>query len=321
MQQDMRYIYEVWQEGSFSKAAEKLYLTQPALSIAIQKIEKNIGMYLFDRTKRPLELTPAGEAYLRTIKQTLYLEQELEKELDDIKNLKHGKLCIGGSHYINSYILPDILSGFSKKYPGIELELLENSSAAFARMLDEHEIDLTFNCNPRFMQDFERYPAFFDTILLAVPADEPINKSIEESRPDTALTAKDIIEGRHLDEDCPMIPLETFKDLPFILLTEGNNLYDRSISLFKEAGFEPEIKLKISQLVTAYHLAESSFAATFISDRLIQTQSDKLKFYKLNSHLIRRMFYILLPKRQYTSFACKAFIDYALDALKWDREI
>lgn len=61
MEQEMRYAYEVFREGSFSKAAEKLFITQPALSIAIQKPEADIGMALFDRSRRPLKLTAAGE--------------------------------------------------------------------------------------------------------------------------------------------------------------------------------------------------------------------------------------------------------------------
>lgn len=67
MQQDFQYIYQVYLDGSFSKAAEHLYLTQPALSIAIQKIENSIGMPLFDRSRRPLQLTAAGEAYIQSI--------------------------------------------------------------------------------------------------------------------------------------------------------------------------------------------------------------------------------------------------------------
>lgn len=68
MQQDFKYIYQLYLDGSFSKAAENLYLTQPALSIAIQKIEASMGMPLFDRSKRPLKLTQAGEIYIQAIK-------------------------------------------------------------------------------------------------------------------------------------------------------------------------------------------------------------------------------------------------------------
>lgn len=77
MEQELKYIYTVYEKGSFSKAARALYLTQPALSIAVQKAEEKIGMPLFDRSQKPLKLTPAGEVYIEKIRQIRQLEDEL----------------------------------------------------------------------------------------------------------------------------------------------------------------------------------------------------------------------------------------------------
>lgn len=311
MEQEMRYVYQVYLEGSVSKAAEKLFITQPALSVAIQRTESRLGMPLFDRKTRPLTLTPAGEAYISAVKQALQLERELEQRMNDIRDLHTGSLLIGGTHYLNAYILPEILSGFSRKFPGIRLQLVEHSAATLAEMLSERELDLTLNCDPKFLMDFERYPAFCDTILLAVPEADPIHESLGEN----ALSAKDIQKDVHLRAECPTVPLERFREIPFLLLNEGNNLHERSLQLFQEAGYEPIVKMSLAQLVTAYHLAEYGFAATFVSDRLVKSESSRLKFYKLDSTLIHRQFFILLPKRGYTSFATKAFIAYFRDFL------
>lgn len=308
MQQDFKYIYQVYQDGSFSKASENLYLTQPALSIAIQKIEASIGMAIFDRSKRPLKLTQAGEIYIQTIKKMQELEYDLEQQISDIQNLNTGSIRLGGSHYINSYILPKILSGFFSEYPGIRLEIVEESSDILSNMLADRKIDLTFSCNSAFMKNFERYEVFYDHILLAVPKNHPVNQTASYA----SLTPSDIINKKHLEQSCPIVPLEHFRDLEYILLTPGNNLYDRGLKFFQEAGFEPNIKLQLSQLATAYHLAENDFAATFISDRMIRNTEVPLLFYKLNSDLANRLFYILLPNRNYTSFAVKRFIQYFL---------
>ena len=88
MQQDMRYVYEVYKQKSFSKAAQALFITQPALSIAIGKLEDKIGMPIFDRSTRPISLTTAGRVYLRAIERTRVLEQDLSHQLDDIRELK-----------------------------------------------------------------------------------------------------------------------------------------------------------------------------------------------------------------------------------------
>lgn len=306
MQQEMKYVYQVYLDGSISRAAEHLYITQPALSMSIQKIENELGMPLFDRGTRPLTLTLAGQIYIETVRQTMFLEQDMVRQMEDVRRLNTGSLCIGGSHYLNSYILPQVLTGFSRQYPGIQLQLVEHSSAHLAQMLSDRQLDLTFNCNPEFLEYFQRFPAFYDHILLAVPKEDPINQGLMRA----ALTSRDIAKKRHLKKSCPTMDLTQFKELEFLLLAQGNNLYDRGRQLFQEAGFDPKIKMEVSQLATAYHLAEHGLAATFVSDRLVIGERDSLCYYKLDSHLSERLFYILLPERKYISFAVRTFIDY-----------
>lgn len=306
MKEEMFYVYTVYQEGSFSKAAKKLFLTQPALSISIQKVEQSIGMPLFDRSRRPLQLTDAGEIYIDMIKKIQLLEKEQQQKLDDIRNIVTGTIKLGGSHYLNAYILPDILTGFNKKYPGINLEIMEASSYELSEMLADYKLDLTFHCNPLFIKNFKHYKIFEDHVLLAVPKDHPIN----ERYTNFMLTATEIIKGRHLSESCPKIGLKAFSELELIFLRKGNNLYDRAWDMFHEAGFEPKIKLDLSQLVTAYRLAEANMAATFVSDRLIKPEDTSLKFYRIDSQHTTRIFYALLPAKDYIPVAVKKFIQY-----------
>ena len=306
MQTEMEYVYRVYQEKSFSKAAENLYITQPALSQAIRKVENALGMPIFDRSVRPMALTQAGKAYIEFIRNTQYLEQELQQQMQDIRDVNSGSVRMGGSHYINAYILPNVLSGFLQQYPRIKLEIVEDSSAALSQMLGRRELDVTFNCNPKFMQDFEHYPAFEDHILLAVPQ----SLRIQECLLDRSLTAEDVLAQRHLQPDCPGVTLDSFRGLDFLLLTPGNNLHDRVMWLFQAAGFHPNIRLQLSQLVTAYRLANGGVGATFVSDRLVLSGNDNLRYFKLDSELTNRMFYMLLPNRKYTSKAVSTFIDY-----------
>lgn len=304
MQQEMEYIYQVYLERNFSKAAEKLYISQPALSMAVKKVEDQIGMPIFDRSARPLTLTAAGEAYIAHIRESGYLEAELKQQLQDIKCAETGHICLGGSHYLNAYILPEVIAEFSEKHQGIEIELFEASSAVLAGLLAERKLDLTFNCNPNFMMDFERYPAFTDHVLLTIPHRIAVERKLDQYE----LTADDIAQGRHLAEDCPRISLNSLKDMDFIILSKGNNLRDRSLKMFEEAGFEPRIRMELSQLVTAYHLAAAGIGATFVSDRLVNANNPELCYFKLNSEHTTRQFYTLLPTRKYTSVAVCTFI-------------
>lgn len=310
MEQNMQYIYQVYQDGSFTKAAEKLYLTQPALSMAVRQEEKNLGAALFDRSRRPLTLTQAGEAYIRAVERIRYLESDLSRELEDLSHLNTGRLHIGGTHYLNCFLLAEVLSGFSRRYPGIQLQVSEDSSARLAKRLEHRELDLTFSCAPEHIERFEHQPAFFDHILLAVPRETPLSEELSRS----ALPAEDIQAGRHLSDSCVRVPLKEFRELEFILLQKGNNLYDRSIHMFQEAGFTPKVKMALSQLVTAYRFADNGLGAAFISDRIVfSVPSNRLVFFSIASLQVNRLFYALLPQRNYTAYAVKAFIDYLLE--------
>ena len=306
MQQEMEYILRIYQEKSFSKAAEKLFLTQPALSMAVRKVEDQLGMPIFDRSARPLALTEAGQIYMDYIRQTMDLEQQTMQRMQDIRSLNTGALRLGGSHYLTAYILPKLLTGFSAQYPNIRIDLVESSSSMLSEMLARKELDLTFHCNEKFVAEYPHFPAFRDHILLAVPDGWSINRELA----DLSLSAEDVLSGKHLSPDCPVVPLSRFQNLEFILLSPGNNLHERSAQLFLEAGFTPRVKLQLSQLVTAYHLSAAALGATFVSDRLVRPQDTELRFYALDSAHTTRDFYMLLPIRHYTSLAVRAFIDY-----------
>lgn len=305
MKSEMQYIYQVYESGSFSKAAQALYLTQPALSIAIQKVETEIGMPLFNRDKKPLELTDAGKVYIEKVKQIMHLEAELSRELSDLSNLNTGNLVLGGTHYLNSYILPPVLTAFQKQWPGVHVELVEAGSYELVDMLRENKIDLTFNCILTPRDSFRRTPIFKDNVLIAVPASYPVNQVMADS----ALTAKDILFRRNMREDCPSVTLEFFADTPFVLLTKENNLHSRSLAMFAEANIKPIIRLQVTQLVTAYHLACSGLGAAFISDWMVLYDHDDMLYYKINHPLAVRQFDVVSSSRNYLSKPQKAFID------------
>ena len=298
MQQELEYIYAIHKAGSFSKAAENLYITQPALSMSVKKIESSIGMALFDRSTRPLQLTDAGRIYVASIEKMLALEDDMKAQVRDLDELRTGSLCIGGSHYINAYILPEAMAKFSAEFPGISLELVEASSALLADMLDERLIDLTFSCRDDLIARFEHYPAFRDNVLLATAESLPC-----------ALNADDVLAGRHLEPECPAISAEDMSRLEYVLLSEGNNLHDRALQIFAEAGITPRVKLEISQLATSYHLARANFGAAFVSDKMIREGEKELRFYKVDSPAASREFYAVMPRREYTSKVVRAFID------------
>lgn len=307
MEQDMKYIYQVYQDGSFSAAADHLYMTQPALSIAVKRVEETVGAELFDRSRRPLALTEAGKAYIDAIDHIRYTEEDLSRRIEDLRDMKTGVLRLGGTHFLNCYILAPILASFTKVYPGIQLELYEDSAVRLERRLQNRDLDLTFSCAEEIIEKYDHRPAFYDQVLLAVHKDTPLPSDLDER----SLSAQDILDLRHVPRNCPAVNLTEFRDLEFILLREGNNLYTRSGQMFAEAGFTPKVKMTISQMVTSYRLADNGLGAVFISDRLVRSPKTNLRFFKIDSIYTKRLFHFLLPKRDYMPFAVRGFIEYA----------
>ena len=303
MEQEMTYIYTVYKCGNFSKAAQQLYITQPALSIAVRRAEEALGAQIFDRSSRTLKLTEAGELYIRKYRQIRDLERELKQQISDLSSLRTGSLRVGGTNYFNSYILPPVIVAFKQKYPGIDLKLSEAGSYDLLDMLKEHRIDLTFNCGVTKKDPFLQTPCFEDAVLLCVPKSFDLPDEIRNS----ALTNFDVLAGRHLDESTSALPLSTFMDLPFILLSPGNNLYERSLAMFEKEKITPHIVMNLTQLATAWHLSSAGLGATLISDHLVTSGSDSVMFFRISSPLAVRKFDLIMSEKQYVSNAMKAF--------------
>lgn len=97
--QEYEYVYQVYKEKSFSKAAKNLFISQPALSATIKKIETKLGVQLFERTTTSVTLTEAGEAYIDTARKIMELESDLAVYLEDLSNLNTGRLVLAGTAF------------------------------------------------------------------------------------------------------------------------------------------------------------------------------------------------------------------------------
>ena len=138
------YIEKVASLRSISKAAQELYISQPALTRIISSVEKELGIMLFNRSVLPLQLTYAGERFLEEARRILDLDAALRKELQEISEAKRGHLSIGANYAANALWLPHILPVFRREYPGISISIFQQSSPLFEKELLKGDIDLAF---------------------------------------------------------------------------------------------------------------------------------------------------------------------------------
>jgi len=305
MESVYEYIYAVKTLGSFTKAAIHLNISQPALSIAIKKMEKELNLAIFDRNTKPVLLTPAGQILFSHIEKVMLLESNTKAELDDLDSVNSSHLTIGGTQYFTAFILPEIIFSFTKKYPRFKIDFFEASSAELSALLINNDIDLMFSVKNLDSNKFSFFKGITDYLFIAVPKNLIMRSPIFKY----GLTRQDIIDIEY--KDLEAIPsLNDLIKTPFILLREGNNLNERSKMLFELESIMPPIVMTLDQLTTAHYICKSGMGATITTEQLIKQIDDNnnLVYLKVDHPLMIRNFNIVINKYRYIPNIIDAFI-------------
>ncbi|QEQ95509.1 LysR family transcriptional regulator [Neptunomonas concharum] len=138
----LRYFHEISQQQSFSKAAERLHIAQPAISMAMSKLESELGLRLFHRNERKIRLTDEGKRLLPHAETLLKNLKDAETEMSELKGLQRGAVRIGIPSMLGSYYFPPILMAFKHQYPLLNLEVIEGGTGQLQQMVERGELDL-----------------------------------------------------------------------------------------------------------------------------------------------------------------------------------
>ena len=237
----LRYFVTVAQELHFGRAAERLDITQPALSKQIRVLETNIGIKLFFRTKRSVKLTPAGEVFLTEAQQLLQqAEQAIAKAKRTAKG-EVGKLTIGFTATATYTVLPELIGRFRSNHPQVEVEMLELCTEAQVTALNRGEIDLGFLHPPIDTRGLELYPLLSEEFVVVLPKQHRLILL-------KSLSLKDLAQ-------------ESFILHP---RSEGPFLYDEFFKLCRQNGFQPQIVKEVNSHQTRICLVAAGMGITFI---------------------------------------------------------
>lgn len=301
-----KYVYEVYKERSFTKAAQNLYISQPSLSARIKKIEEIIGEPLFDRSTTPLQLTEVGKVYIEAAEEITQIEQRVENYINDLAGLKTGNLAVGASTLFAAYVVPSLITQFNQKFPDVHIQLIEGNTAELEEMLGSNALD--------FVIDNYHYDSILynkelyceENILLAVPKHFAVNEELGMYQ----LSYKNIKNKNYLNQKYPAVPLGRFADLPFIMLTQGNDTRTRGDRLCRNVGFKPNIVLEFNQQSTAYMASSTQLGATFISDILVSQLPtfENLVYYKLDGEEAKRKVFFYYKTHKYKTRVMGEFI-------------
>ena len=301
-----KYVYEVYKERSFTKAAQNLYISQPSLSARIKKIEEIIGEPLFDRSTTPLQLTEVGKVYIEAAEEITQIEQRVENYINDLAGLKTGNLAVGASTLFAAYVVPSLITQFNQNFPDVHIQLIEGITAELEEMLGSNALD--------FVIDNYHYDSILynkelyceENILLAVPKHFAVNEELGMYQ----LSYKNIKNKNYLNQKYPAVPLGRFADLPFIMLTQGNDTRTRGDRLCRNVGFKPNIVLEFNQQSTAYMASSTQLGATFISDILVSQLPtfENLVYYKLDGEEAKRKVFFYYKTHKYKTRVMEEFV-------------
>ncbi|HEU4712684.1 MAG TPA: LysR family transcriptional regulator [Pyrinomonadaceae bacterium] len=170
----LEYFTRVVQEKGFSKAASRVFRTQSAVSIAIRRLEQEIGLPLIDRSQKVPVLTEAGQVVFDYAQQILGLRNEVGQAIQDLQNLKSGRVRVGANESTSLYLLPELILSFREQYPQVKVEIYGQVSSRQPRELLDRTIDLGLMGFEPSDRELEAFPVLKDELVLIMSPKHPL---------------------------------------------------------------------------------------------------------------------------------------------------
>ena len=291
---DILYVITIYDEGSFSAAARKLYISQSALSQAIRKLEQEFGMELFIRSGGSSEPTKACRVFVEQGRPVLQAWNQFESEMHIYAKREQSDLTVGLPALLLKNLLPFFSVKFEELCPDTTLEVLEERSNALEKLAAQEAIDLCIVRGPLQNTTLVSTRVLELELLLAVPKDHPFCR-------------RHPYKGLHQLET---VDLAELKDEPFSLLKHQRAEYIWK-PLFQNAGFEPKIYRYSSMWSNIVDYIQSGKSVGFIDELVVlhEPREDKIAYYRLSSGPITRDLLVAYYPGKHLSAAEHLFID------------
>ncbi len=291
----MQYAIVLSETKNFSTAAEKLNISQPALSKQIIALENELGVRLFDRSTNPLTLTPAGEFFVQRAHKLIFDEETLLKTMEKYKSGERGKLIIGAVPFRSSYMMPALIKKVKDRFPHLQVELRECGLSVLKEELLSGEYDFAIMNLPISEPEFETVQLEKDILVLAVPEKYVGLVSINK-------------KGAIRD-------LSSAKDIPFVTVGKEQEMRKLFDALCIEANIDPHIYAAVTGVATAWEVVKSGEAATIIPKQFAQARGDYngVKLFEIENTPYIRQPAVVTRKGQFVSEYAKFAIQKLMD--------
>lgn len=255
-----RYVLEVEKYRNITQAAKRLFISQPALTKQLNKLEKELGFSPFDRTHSPISVTPQGEIFLDFARRYVQLESEMMDSLRQFNQIPAEPVLIATTHRGGAYAAVQA-APFMMTHPEIHLSYLNRNSQQCEEELESESIDLAIYTEPVHSENIEYMPVQEDPLVFVIPQESPILEDLDIS--DNSL------------EHPVEIDISRFRNpsLRYILATPGQGLYDAEKSFFRKYHITPIHPQRIDYVDTRYLVACSGCGIALLPHMTIRNSS------------------------------------------------
>jgi DNA-binding transcriptional LysR family regulator len=287
----LRILKAIALEGSFKRAADSLFVSQPAISLQVQNLEKQLTVPLFDRGGRKAQLTEAGHLLLDYGEKILSLCQETCRSIEDLQNLQGGTLIVGASQTTGTYLLPRMMGLFREKYPEVAIQLQVHSTRRTSWAVANGQLDLAIIGGevPTDLHDvLDIVPYSEDEMALILPVNHPL------------------VQENAIDK-------ENLYKLDFITLDSQSTIrkvIDQVLTRFQIDTSRLTIEMELNSIEAIKNAVQSGLGAAFVSTTAIEKelQMGLLHHAKIEGVQIMRTLNVIINPNRYRSKAAEAFI-------------
>lgn len=255
------YVIKIAKTKNFSKAAELLFISQPALSQCISRLEKKLGVQLFERDTINVSITEAGKIFIDDAKKILEINNDLLVKMQKLSNKPLNQITIGISQFYGKYFIPKIIPIFKNYMPSTNINIKESESSILEENLLQEIIDLAIFPVPVQSKQILYEPFYKEKILLAANSSNNILK--------------------HFQPDSKSIDLGLFKDESFVLLKKGLKLRSLAEKICSDSSFSPKVVFETENLDILNSLVHNNMGVSLLPD--VITRLSDVSYYDIQN--------------------------------------
>lgn len=294
-EKQFQYVVVLSEEGSFSKAADKLGIAQPTLSQYIKKIESQIGAELFERSTTDVLPTAAGQLFIASARRILQQEKQLREQLADLADNAIGHVVVGIAPTRCQYLMPVIIRRFKQAFPGMHIVIEERFMQELLADAERGVFDLCVATLPVDEQIFEIAPIMREEVVLAVPLQSPFYGKLQSAARQSPARIYPVIDISLIDE------------APYVFLADTQPTQKQLTKLCATNNFSVTPAVRCMSIETQFTMVKEGFGLALIPSSLAKyCHADSVGYFSLEQELPSREMVVIHRKGQYLSKAVQA---------------